>query len=209
VKDFTTGIERIDTVKASADFTLFDPKAKTMDVTEDFIYTPSTEMDKEHPADIYFMAEHNDITLYWMVIAGDSLIDKGMKRVGNEMQHFRFDYKEEYGDEGKARHEIMSDVISKGWIRVRHHRRRNADYWIIEFDNFVKRKKDLQNLISTLILDKGIMYKTDRVIFQGVEDNFQKVYDGFANPDNSVFLFLEGLKKEKVEVIKEYKYFDY
>jgi hypothetical protein len=98
VKDFTTGIERIDTVKASADFTLFDPKAKTMDVTEDFIYTPSTEMDKEHPADIYFMAEHNDITLYWMVIAGDSLIDKGMKRVGNEMQHFRFDYKEEYGD---------------------------------------------------------------------------------------------------------------
>lgn len=118
-------------------------------------------------------------------------------------------YDEEYGDEGKARHEIMADVISKGWIRVRHHRRRNADYWIIEFDNFIKRKKDLQNLISTLILDKGIMHKTDRVIFQGVEDNFQKVYDGFANPDNSVFLFLEGLKKEKVEVIKEYKYFDY
>ena len=98
VKDYTTGIERIDTVRTSADFTLFDPKAKTMNVAEDFIHTPSTEMDKEHPADIYFMAEHNDITLYWMVIAGDSLIDKGMKRVGNEMQHFRFDYKEEYGD---------------------------------------------------------------------------------------------------------------
>jgi hypothetical protein len=118
-------------------------------------------------------------------------------------------YNETPGNEGQARNEIMKDVISKGWIRVRHQQSRQDDYWIIQFDTFVKQKKELQNLISTLLLDKGVMYKTSKVILDGLNDGFRKVYDGYMDSKNSVLVFLEGLQKEKVNVITEYKYFNY
>ena len=98
VRDFVSGDERIDTVKTSAEFTLFDPRAKTMEVDQDFMYATAEEFDEAHPVDVYFMPEHEDVTLYWLLIAGDSLVDKGMNRVDGEMQCFHLDYKKEYGD---------------------------------------------------------------------------------------------------------------
>lgn len=98
VRDFATGGEISDTVRTSADFTLFDPDAKTMEVVSDFIYSKSDEMNEQQPADIYYMPEYKDVTLYWMLVCGDSLVDKGVRRVDGEMQHFHVDYKEEYGD---------------------------------------------------------------------------------------------------------------
>lgn len=97
IKDFATGGERVDTIRAEADFALFDPMAKTMDVTKDFMYSAMDEIDEEHHADIYFMPEHRNVALFWMLVAGDSIIDKGVRHVENDMQKFHVEYKKEYG----------------------------------------------------------------------------------------------------------------
>lgn len=98
VKDFATGNEKMDTVRTNAEFTLFDPEEKFMDVAHDFMYVTNEEMDETHPVDVYFMPVHKDVTLYWTLVAGDSVVDKGVRSVEGEMQYFHFDYKKEYGD---------------------------------------------------------------------------------------------------------------
>lgn len=121
-------------------------------------------------------------------------------------------YNENVGCEGKARDEIMKMVLANGWVRVRHQTSRGNDYWIIQFNSFTKQKKDIQNLIAKLILDMKVMYKTDRVLLNGL-DGFNEIYDGFKNPSNSILSILEG-KEENITVITEYsdfvdKYFNY
>jgi hypothetical protein len=67
-------------------------------------------------------------------------------------------HKEKIGFEGKARVEIMSELISKGWIRARYKESNNANYWTLELDelteistaNVIKWKEMLLNLTPDL-----------------------------------------------------------
>jgi len=52
-------------------------------------------------------------------------------------------YKERMGFEGRAREELMTVVLSNGWIRVRHHLS-PYDHWIIQCDDLSKRKTTIQ-----------------------------------------------------------------
>ena len=56
------------------------------------------------------------------------------------------------GQEGKAREEIILDLIKKGWI---HLRRRPNKYWIINADRMTKKVRDVISDWSKKIL-KGI-----------------------------------------------------
>jgi hypothetical protein len=98
VRDFATGVERDDTVRTEAGFTLFDPHARTMDVADNFIYATSESISEEQPVEVYFVPKHKGVTLYWMLVAGDSLLEKGMRRVDDEVQRFSIEYRKEYGD---------------------------------------------------------------------------------------------------------------
>jgi len=63
-----------------------------------------------------------------------------------------FKYNEKMGQEGKAREEIILDLIKKGWI---HLRRRPNKYWIINADRMTKKVRDVISDWSKKIL-KGI-----------------------------------------------------
>ncbi len=97
-KDFRHFTDVSDTITAKNQFILFSPTAKSMDVRTDFIHLSAEEFSPSTPVDLYYKAAHNDITLYWLLLSGDSILEQGMKKVGNEMQHVHFDYKDEYGD---------------------------------------------------------------------------------------------------------------
>lgn len=117
-------------------------------------------------------------------------------------------YGEDVGNEGKARDEIMKTVISNGWVRIRHNTGRNIDHWIIQFDNYPARKNDLQRMINKM-LSEGILYNTSKVVLNGINDNYTKTYDGYFDKSKGIVSFLDENKKETVDLVEDYKFFDY
>lgn len=64
-------------------------------------------------------------------------------------------HKEPMGWEGKAREEIILELVKRGWIRIRHYRTRN-DHWSIHINKLSNKIKDyLQQFASSLIKVKG------------------------------------------------------
>ena len=124
----------------------------------------------------------------------------------SEIENTYKKYNEKVGNEGKAREEIIKKVMENGWIRVRYHDLKRNDYWIIQFDDFKKRKNALQDLVAKLMLDLKVITKYSPVVLNDLHGYFVK-YDGYSNPNNSITTFLEGAAKKPVEVIKEYKQF--
>ena len=119
-------------------------------------------------------------------------------------------YNEKKGTEGKAREELMSKAMDNGWLRVRKIVTRQGSVWTIQFDNFNKRKKDIKNLISKLLLDMEIMKQYDDVHLLSYSGDYNKTYSSFNG--NPVMSLLESLKAEEkivVEKVNEYKYFNY
>lgn len=55
-------------------------------------------------------------------------------------------HKEKIGFEGKARNEIMSELISKGWIRARYKESNNENYWTLEL--FQLTESSIQNILK-------------------------------------------------------------
>lgn len=115
---------------------------------------------------------------------------------------------ETVGNEGEAREEIMKKVIKNGWIRIRHNTGRNLDRWIIQFDNYPARKHDLQRMINKM-LSEQILYNTDKVVLNGIDDEYVKVYDGYFDRKKGITSFLDESKKEDVQIVEDYKFFDY
>ncbi len=87
-----------DTISTRHEFILFSPTAKTMNVNYDFIHTSAEKISADQPVDLHYMPCQKDITLYWLIMCEDSILERGMKSVKDEMQHHHFDYKPEYGD---------------------------------------------------------------------------------------------------------------
>jgi hypothetical protein len=66
-------------------------------------------------------------------------------------------YNERIGQEGKARHSILINLIMKGWMRIRNYPRRGS--WTINVNRLTKKTKDyIQNFASLLIKNKNDKY---------------------------------------------------
>ena len=117
-------------------------------------------------------------------------------------------YNEHLGQEGKARDEIMNKVIENGWIRVRQYITRNGNSWSINFNSFTRQKKDIQNLIAYLMLDKKKMKNVDTVALSSVDGKFQQSYSGYMDEKDGIISLLEG-KEEKIKLVDKYDYFGY
>ena len=91
-----------------------------------------------------------------------------------EMRDVYRKYGEKFGLEGKARAEIMHNALQQGWLRVRHYII-PKDIWIIEFDKFIRRKKNIHQFIDWA-LDRAGMTLNDDLSLQGTDDNFYANY---------------------------------
>jgi len=117
-------------------------------------------------------------------------------------------HNEHMGQEGKAREEIMNRVIKDGWIRIRQYITKNGNSWSINFNSYTKQKKDIQNLISYLALDKQIMKNEDTVALSSVDGKYQEAYNGYINKKDGILSILEG-KEDKIDLVENYNYFNY
>lgn len=74
----------------------------------------------------------------------------------DELREIYFAHSEPYGHEGKARIQIMSELFSKGWIRVRYTPRN--DVWTLELNRLTRKTKDdiwsFFMLLTGHVLDK-------------------------------------------------------
>ena len=104
-------------------------------------------------------------------------------------------FKEPFGFEGKARNEIMKNVMSKGWLRIRHNKGRN-DHWSIQFDNYKKRAPLIKSFIKKMFMDQINQY--DDLVLTGIDDGYYEK----ISADN----FLKEHKEEiyNMVLVKEY-----
>ena len=116
-------------------------------------------------------------------------------------------YNEALRTEGKARAEIMCKVMDSGWIRIRKQSNKQGNVWTLQFDNYDKRKKSLQDAVSYFLLDTEEMKKGDIVHLLSYDGKTDTKYDSFIG--KPIMKFLEEHKKEKIELITEYSYFNY
>lgn len=85
-----------------------------------------------------------------------------------QLQQYFANHNEQYGHEGKARAEIISILMDKGWTRVRYIPR--TDSWTIQISgNLTKQKKDLiwsfvESIISNNIQTRSSKYSDIRVL---------------------------------------------
>lgn len=113
------------------------------------------------------------------------------------------------GAEGKARDEIMIESMKKGWIRIRQNIGREGSKWTIQFDDYKKRKSDLQEIVSQLLLGREDMKDYDSLVLLQCEGDFYKIYDSWkTNSRPSDFLSEDMKKKNKMaEMIYSYEEF--
>jgi hypothetical protein len=114
-------------------------------------------------------------------------------------------YNEPIGFEGKAREELIKEVASNGWIRIRHYSR--PDYWSIQFDKWSIRKRDVKSLVEDLVLIHKKMGKYDELVLVGYEDNFTQEY---KYQDNGAMKFMtenKAIKKIPIIEINEFDIF--
>ena len=82
----------------------------------------------------------------------------------DEIEKIYKKYKEPMGLEGKAREEIMKDLINKGWIRVRFNKKRQQ--WIIQLNKLDKKRKDIMYRFANEVIKKSQWKYTDFFITQ-------------------------------------------
>ena len=96
-------------------------------------------------------------------------------------------YNERIGFEGKAREEIIKNVLKYGWIRVRHYFG-DKDYWSIQFDEWELRKKYVKSFLEWAIYEKRILRINEEIALTGFKDGFSKVFM-YLNGGIKSFLF--------------------
>lgn len=81
-------------------------------------------------------------------------------------------YGEKLGVEGEAREEIIRNVLTRGWIRVR----RYKNYWSMTVESLkASTKKVLRNLVHTLVDDKSMGPYDDIKILELRGDNLKEL----------------------------------
>lgn len=114
-------------------------------------------------------------------------------------------YNERIGQEGKARHSILINLIMKGWIRIRNYPRRGS--WTINVNRLTKRAKDyIQNFASLLIKNKNDKY--DIVSIDTLKGNRSYSLIDLSSDilytevsDMNKYKFTDLLKEEKKDTI--------
>lgn len=81
-------------------------------------------------------------------------------------------YGERLGQEGKAREEIIRDVSKYGFIRVRKYR----NYTSIQFDEYLRRRKVINNFILWAV-SENVISENEIIVLIGYDDNFNKKGD--------------------------------
>lgn len=99
---------------------------------------------------------------------------------------------EKIGIEGKAREEIIKKVSKLGWLRVRKYSR--PEYWSIQFDNYRKRKKAIEDFVEWALYDSKVMDQYDMIILGGYEDGYNQ------RIEHAVKLLTERKKKKQNKV---------
>ena len=116
----------------------------------------------------------------------------------DEVQAAYKKYKEPIGLEGRARGDLMLKIIKNGWIRVRETYDGQGNCFTIQFDDFVRQKKDLQKLINYLLYDSEDIKKDTQVTFLDIDGNFRKTYSPYYG--EPITTFVEGFHKKAVLV---------
>lgn len=118
-------------------------------------------------------------------------------------------YSEEWGSEGKAREEIMIQLMEDGWIRVRESIDREGSKWTLQFDDYKKRKKELQEIVSQLLFDREDMKNFDSLVLLQCDGNFYKMYDTWKTNTKPSDFLAEGMNKKKKMAKMVYSYDDF
>ena len=85
-------------------------------------------------------------------------------------------YGENFHQEGKAREELIKNVSSLGWVRVRHYSK-PQDYWSIQCDNIDRRRHTIENFIYWAVENKIMGYNDPAVILGYDNPEDKKVYN--------------------------------
>lgn len=118
-------------------------------------------------------------------------------------------YDEPWGTAGNAREKITNEIMSNGWICIRQSISREGSKWTIKFDNYKKRKKGIQEIVSQLVLNReGKNDHASLVLLQN-EGNFYKIYDFLNNNIRLSDFLMEGMDKEKKMAKMVYSYNDF
>lgn len=118
-------------------------------------------------------------------------------------------FDEEWGSEGKAREQIMIELMEDGWIRVRESINREGTKWTIQFDNYNKRKKDIQEIVSRLLLDREDMKDYDSLVLLQSDGNFYKIYDTWKTNTKPSDFLAEGMNTKKKMAKMVYSYSEF
>lgn len=165
VQEYESGLREIKTIKESVDDEAFWVKGDTI-----YALNGKTHID-------YVLANPEKF---------------GYKREDIEKIYKKYD--ERLGVEGKARDEIIMNLFSKNWIRVRKYTR-NPFYWSIQTGSWIKNKKTIINFVLWAITEEIMKPNADaRVV--AFEDEYCKTYN-FQNG---------GIKKildENIDFLKE------
>lgn len=114
-------------------------------------------------------------------------------------------YGEKIGQEGKAREEIITDLINKGWVRVR--RYKNQGY-SVNINRMSKKMKDTLFSWASKLLGAGIkgVKEQDKYIpvnIQGMQDNFNKSLTMQDIANDALFEGTEVFDEENSIIILE------
>jgi len=124
------------------------------------------------------------MTAYW--IKEDQIIDvsqsrhileviKDPKYFGLTTKYIKGIYQKHHeilGSEQNAREELIKLISKSGWIRVRKYHGKQHEYWSIQFDNYRKRKRVIQNFIYWALVNKKVMTRTEQLRLVGFDDGF-------------------------------------
>ena len=111
---------------------------------------------------------------------------------------------EPWGSEGRAREKIMIEVMKQGWIRIRQSIGREGSRWTIQFDDYEKRQKNIQEIVSRLLPDPIKDY--DSLVLLQSDGGFYKIYDFWKNDTRPSDFLAEGMNKEKKMAKMIYSY---
>jgi hypothetical protein len=82
-------------------------------------------------------------------------------------------HNEVLGTDGYASEEILMEATKKGWIRVGRYLN-PVDHWQIQVDDYMKREKDIHNLIQQLVNDLKVMKDDSKIAISSIIG--EKVY---------------------------------
>lgn len=119
-----------------------------------------------------------------------------------ELQEIYDKHKEPYGQEGKAREEILSKFIREGWIRLRYLPRN--DVFTAQLDKLTKRKKNWLYGFAKEAMEgiKGVKYSPHTEI--SIIDLRGNVLAHHSLKELSQDVLYKNSKKQKVIAMSEY-----